>query len=80
MCTNRLVVPRTLDWSDNFFILRWYWTPPFCDILFTEINNKIKDQCINSFFPVLSANSVAQWVREFTTNIISYEFKTGWEF
>lgn len=32
-------------------VLRWYGTPQSCDILFIEINNKMKYNYISGFFP-----------------------------
>lgn len=32
----------------------WYGTPPFCDVLIIEINNKTKGIFINSFSPKIA--------------------------
>lgn len=52
----------------HFFELRYYGTPPCCDVLFIEINHKIKGTFIVSFLK-FSSNIVAQWVGWFPTNL-----------
>lgn len=62
-------------------LLRWFGTPPSSDVLFIEINEKIKYDFINSFFSaIVIYNSVAQLVRGFTTDLVSYEFESRWGF
>lgn len=40
----------SLIYFPNVLRLRWYGTPPCSDVLFIEINNKIKSNFMNSFF------------------------------
>lgn len=52
--------------------LMWYGTLPCCDVLFIEINSKIKCNYVRSFVPIILSptfNSVAQLLRGFTTNL-----------
>lgn len=56
------------DTRVHFFELRYYGTPPCCDVLFIEINHKIKGTFIVSFLK-FSSNIVAQWVGWFPKNL-----------
>lgn len=49
--------------------IKMVWAPPFCDMLFIEMNNKLKRDFINSFPPKLSPYSIVQWFRGYSTNL-----------
>lgn len=49
--------------------IKMVWAPPCCDMLFIEMNNKLKRDFINSFPPKLSPYSIAQWFRGYSTNL-----------
>lgn len=46
-----------------------YGTPPCSEVLPVEINNKIKCDFYNFFFPKFVTKHVAQWVGASTTNL-----------
>lgn len=41
-------------WFFRRGFLRWYATPPYCDVLPIEINKKIKHNFIILFFPKIA--------------------------
>lgn len=49
--------------------IKMVWAPPCCDVLFIEMNKKLKREFINSFPTKLSPYSIAQWFRGYSTNL-----------
>lgn len=52
------------------YLLRWFVTPPYCEIRPVEINYNIKYNFILMFsLPNLLSNRITQWVQALATNL-----------
>lgn len=61
-------------------VFRWHGTPLCCNVLFIKINNKIKCNCINSFFLIIITlkRSAFGWRVHYES--ARHEFESRWEF